>query len=84
MVRRYSAAPVFVTYASEAWNYGDANRAMRRAAAAAGLHLIDVAVPFVANCPSEPCPNWLFKDHHPTARGYEVIAAEVMRGLISD
>lgn len=81
IVRSHGAEPVFVTYASEAWNYGDANRAMRKAAAAAGLRLIDVAVPFAATCPTEPCPDWLFKDHHPTGRGYGIIAGELVRGL---
>lgn len=81
MVRTYGAEPIFVTYASEAWNYGDANRAMRKAAAAGRLRVIDVAAPFAAACPSEPCPDWLYKDHHPTARGYGVIAGELVRRL---
>ena len=81
LVRTYGAEPVFVTYASEAWNYGDANRAMRNAAAARGLRLIDVAAPFAATCPTEPCPEWLYKDHHPTARGYGVIASQLVQRL---
>lgn len=81
IVQNYGAEPIFLTYASQAWNYGDASRAMRKAAAAGGLRLIDVAEPFAAQCPTEPCPEWLYKDHHPTARGYGIIAGELVRGL---
>src|SRR5579862_5697622 len=70
LVRSRGAEPVLVTYGSEMWNYGDASAAMRRAAAAGGVRLIEGAMPIAAVCPVEPCPDWMYADHHPTAAGY--------------
>lgn len=81
LVRSSGAEPVFLTYASAMWNYGDAARALRNAAAASGVRLIDAAVPIAAVCPAEPCPDWLYPDHHPTAGGYRLMAEEVVRAL---
>jgi lysophospholipase L1-like esterase len=81
IVRSHGAEPVFLTYGSGMWNYGDASTAMRKAAAADGVRLIDAAPPIAAVCPVEPCSDWLYADHHPTAAGYRLIAEEVLRSL---
>jgi len=82
IVRHHGATPVFVTYASGMWNYGDASRAMRRVAAAQEVPLVDPAPRLALVCPREPCPRWFYRDHHPTAAGYEVIAQEAA-GVLS-
>jgi lysophospholipase L1-like esterase len=81
IVRSFGAEPLFLTYASAMWNYGDASHALRSAAADSGVRVIDAAVPIAAVCPAEPCPDWLYADHHPTAAGYRVMAEEVVRAL---
>lgn len=79
--RDYGAEPVFMTYPSRLWNYGDASQFIRAAAADTGTRLIDLAAVFEPECPDEPCPDWLYKDHHPTARGYYLIAETLVRTL---
>ncbi len=81
IVRAAGSEPIFVTYGSGMWNYGDANRAIRSASAASAVRLVDAAVPIASVCPREPCPDYLFADHHPTGRGYEVIAGAIVRSL---
>jgi lysophospholipase L1-like esterase len=78
-IRAFGAEPVFMTFPSRMWNYGDANRRIRSAAAASGTRLIDLAVVFEPQCPSEPCLDWLFADHHPTALGHHLIAETLVR-----
>ena len=73
------AAVVFLTYPSLMWNYGDATRVIRAFAAETGVPLIDLAASFAARCPREPCADWLFADHHPTAAGYRLMAETVAR-----
>jgi lysophospholipase L1-like esterase len=80
-VRSHGAEPIFLTYGSGMWNYGDASRALRRAAAANDVSLIDAAVPIAAVCRAEPCPKWLYADHHPTAAGYRLMAEAVVQEL---
>jgi lysophospholipase L1-like esterase len=79
--RAFGAEPVFMTYPSRMWNYGDAGRLTRAAAAASGVRLIDLASVFEPLCPKEPCPQWLYPDHHPTAGGYRKIAETLVREL---
>lgn len=78
IVRAHGATPVFVTYGSGMWNYGDASRAIRRVATDEGVALVDPAPEIASVCPEEPCPRWLYRDHHPTAAGYELIAKDVV------
>lgn len=79
--RAFGAEPIFMTYPSRMWNYGDAGRLTRDAAAAAGVRLVDLAAVFEPLCPKEPCPRWLYRDHHPTADGYRKIAETLVREL---
>lgn len=81
IVRSYGAEPVLLTYASSASNYGDASRVTRNVAAATGVRIVDAAVPIAAVCPHEPCLEWLYKDHHPTAAGYRMMAEQVVQAL---
>jgi len=81
IARAYGAEPVFMTYPSVQWNYGEAGRLVRPAAAAAGAHLVDLAAVFEPVCPTEPCPALLYPDHHPTADGYRLIAETLVREL---
>ena len=81
LVRAFGAEPVFMTYPSRMSNYGGASRAIRAAAADSATRLVDLAAVFESVCPTEPCPNWLYPDHHPTAAGYAVIAQTLVREL---
>lgn len=80
-VRDAGAEPVFMTYPSRMWNYGDASRLIRVAAEQSGTKLIDLAPAFAELCPTEPCPQWLYPDHHATADGYSKVAEALVRQL---
>ena len=73
---------VLLTYPSEEWNYGDANRHIRVAAERTGTPLVDTAPVLKPACPREPCPAYLYRDHHPTAQGYGLMALALMRRLL--
>lgn len=79
--RAAGAAVAFVTYPSDEVFYGHANTVIVRAAAAAGVPLIDVAAAFRHACPGHACPDLLRADQHPTARGYEVTAETIKQEL---
>lgn len=72
------ARVLFLTYPSDVGFYAYANRRIRRAAAESARPLVDLARDFRAACPQEPCPDWLFADHHPTARGYRRLATTLL------
>ncbi len=80
-VRNFGAEPVLMTYPSRMWNYGDANEAIVQVAGETQARLVDAAAAFTPACPSEPCPALLFPDHHPTARGYQLMAETLVREL---
>jgi lysophospholipase L1-like esterase len=77
----------FVTYASGELLYAAAARQMKKAGAATNTTVIDIRPSFRDSvCKTEPCPEWLFEassphKHHPTARGYELVAEVVAREL---
>jgi lysophospholipase L1-like esterase len=79
--RAFGAEAVFMTYPSRMANYGDASRFLRSVADGTGARLIDLGAVFEPECPKEPCPDWLFTDHHPTARGYYLMAETLVREL---
>lgn len=81
IIRSYGAEPVFLTYGSALWNYGDASRAMRITAADNGVRVIDTASAVRDSCAAEPCPEWLYEDHHPTAAGHHMMAEKIVRTL---
>jgi lysophospholipase L1-like esterase len=72
--RRFNTHLLFLTYPSKEWNYGDGGRLTRIAAQSAGVPLVDMEKVFEPLCPKEPCPELFFKDHHPTAKGYQLMA----------
>jgi lysophospholipase L1-like esterase len=67
-----------MTYPSRAEFYGVASGAIAEAAADTGTPLIDLAAVFDPFCPKEPCPDILFPDHHPKARGYRLVAETLL------
>lgn len=73
-IRAFGAYPIFLTYPSGAFNYGDGGRLTRIAAEVGSVPLIDMEEVFLPLCPKEPCPTLLLKDHHPTAEGYRLMA----------
>jgi lysophospholipase L1-like esterase len=79
--RAFGAELIFMTYPSRMWNYGDAGRLIRQAAADSGTRLVDLAAVFDPVCPREPCAEWLYEDHHPTAQGYQLVAETLVREL---
>ena len=80
-VRGFGATPVLMTYGSKMWNYGEASDVIRSVAQATGTRLVDGAAAVAAACPSEPCPAFLYADHHPTAQGYRLMAQALVRDL---
>lgn len=78
---------VFVTYASGELFYAAAGMYMQKVAAQTRTPLIPLRPAFRKSvCKTEPCPEWIFPEstpgkHHPTARGYELVAEVVMREL---
>jgi lysophospholipase L1-like esterase len=75
------ATPVLMTYPSSSSFYAAANRALRRVAHESGTPLVDLAESFMTVCPEEPCREWLFADHHPTAQGYALVSEILARAL---
>lgn len=81
-IRSFGAQGVLLTYPSRVGSYAAANGVIRAAAAhAEGTPLIDLAVGFRAVCPAEPCPEWLFVDHHPTAPASSWIGERLVQDL---
>jgi lysophospholipase L1-like esterase len=80
---------VFVTYASGELFYATAGMYMQKVAAQTRTPLIPLRPAFrKSGCTEEPCPEWIFPEstpgkHHPTAKGYELVAETVMRELES-
>jgi lysophospholipase L1-like esterase len=83
-VRRFGATPVLMTYASRQWNYGEASQVIRSVARDTGTRLVDAADAVAVACPSEPCPTYLYGDHHPTAQGYRLMAEALARELTTE
>ena len=51
---------------------------MRIAVEGTTTPLIDMAAVFESYCPAEPCPRFLYRDHHPTAEGYRLMAEQLV------
>lgn len=73
-----------LTYASRFRAYETANRFIRNAAEKAGVRLLDLSEAFERHCPEEDCPELLFPDHHPTRRGYRLVAETLLCELRPD
>ena len=80
--QRFGVTPVFATYPSEVAAYGTANKHIRRAAVRIPVALVDTHPAFARVCPVEPCPKFLYADHHPTARGHEIVAGVLKERLL--
>jgi len=80
-IRAANAEPVFATYPSRAANEGESGQYLRVVAIETHTPVVDLATTFMTLCPTEPCPEWLRKDHHPTPRGNERIGALLVEAL---
>ncbi len=80
-VRSAGATAFLMTYPSSSSIYLRANRILRRVAHTTGTPLVDLAEEFRALCPEEPCREWLFADHHPTAQGYRRVSEILVDAL---
>ena len=69
---------VVLTYPSHLTLYGTANLVL---GVTDNLPLIDLATPFRRLCPDGNCPDIFLADQHPTAEGYQLAAALVLRRL---
>ena len=69
---------LLLTYASEGRAYGAANKVIRATARATETPLIDLGAAFRASCPDGSCPDLLFRDQHPTAKGYRRAATTIL------
>jgi len=78
----FDAQLVLLTYPTRRPNYAVANRVIRLVARLTGTPLVDLAEHFSPYCPEEDCPDYLFADHHPRARGYRVVAETLFEQLL--
>lgn len=76
--RRFNTHLILLTHPSGEANYGDGGRLTRIAAELAAVPLVDMQAVFAPLCPKEPCPELFFADHHPTARGYRLMAETLL------
>lgn len=72
---------VLMTYPSAHGLYGNANPEIRAAAAEGGARLVDLEAVFRPLCPRAECPTWLYRDQHPRASGYRLVAETVVEAL---
>jgi len=72
---------LLMTYPSR-WNfYLIANGVTREVVRDRGIPMVDLARTFLDLCPEQRCENYLYKDQHPTARGYERVAQTIAAAL---
>jgi len=79
--RRAGVRLVLVTYPSEAVFYGAANATLRDVASETGVHLVDLAARFRAECPDTACGAYFVPDRHPTAAGHARAAELLLQAL---
>jgi len=80
---------VFMTYPAqeEAGFYAAASRQIRRVARQTETPLVNLRSAFAARCPDPDCRELFFRDQHPNARGYAIVAEEVaarLRELVAE
>jgi lysophospholipase L1-like esterase len=80
LARAAGTTLVILTYPANWGVYGVANAQLRAAAQATGTPLVDLGREFDAACP-DPCPDFFFRDLHPTALGYTRVARELVEQL---
>jgi lysophospholipase L1-like esterase len=61
--------------------YAIANRLIRNVARQTGTPLVNLEETFASRCPDLGCREYLFRDGHPKAAGYRIVAAEVSEKL---
>src|SRR5262249_25961473 len=67
--RASGSAPVLLTYPAFSGMYGQANVVIRDVATKTSALLVDLGSEFEHVCPDVKCPELLFPDQHPTAKG---------------
>ncbi|MEO8755382.1 MAG: SGNH/GDSL hydrolase family protein [Casimicrobiaceae bacterium] len=72
---------VLLTYPSEQPDYRFANAVVRTTAARIHRPLVDLGAEFLRRCPDRSCPDLFLPDHHPTAKGYEIVASVIAHDL---
>lgn len=85
-VKRSGATLYVMSYAASTGFYGRTNREITGYASGnAGVNLIDVAADVRKTCPkSSQCPDLFFKDLHPRAPAYSIVASSVAARLERD
>lgn len=83
-LRARGVALYLLTYPARSDFYALANRQVRLAARESGVPLVDFEPLFARRCASSACPDWFFSDHHPTARGYDLMARVLVQRLRRD
>ena len=68
---------ILLTYAPSAAHYGFSNKLIRQFAKEKQIPLIDIAFEIAVHCKKNPCEDLFFADHHPTAKGYAMVASIV-------
>jgi lysophospholipase L1-like esterase len=82
--REHGVRLVLLTYPSRFGLYTLPNFVIREFVRTTGAPLVDLAEVFEPLCPAEACPELLFPDHHPTARGHRLIAETLLQRLPAD
>ena len=72
---------LLMTYPTDVKVYGFANRSIRRVAIRSDTPLIDLRAAFRPLCPRTACRDLLFRDGHPNARGYALVAETIVAYL---
>jgi lysophospholipase L1-like esterase len=70
-----------MTYASKMAFYVPASQAIAEVAVETHTPLIDLAAIFEPICPDGQCPDTLFRDGHPRASGYAIVAEAILERL---
>jgi lysophospholipase L1-like esterase len=77
----HGATVALMSYPSRRFFYNAANEELKRIASALAVPLIDHDAIFAPLCPDESCPDLLFPDGHPKARGYHMMAEAIISWL---
>ena len=80
-VRDHGATPVLLTYPEFQDAHGEVNACLRRLAADQQLLLVDLEQAFADHFAEQPYAMLMFNDHHPNARGYDLLAGDVEAAL---
>jgi lysophospholipase L1-like esterase len=81
LAREAGASLYLMTYPAQRNYYVFANEVITAFAAKSGTPLIDLTAAFASICPRNDCPDKMFPDGHPNAKGYRLVAETILARL---